>query len=214
MTRAEFRAARSKPRLKIGAADVNSDDAARLLQTASNGPAYVFANSGGAQIGLDLAARHPEVVRILIAHEPPCVELLPEAAQKRVATREVYEIYLRDGAGPAMQKFFALAGFEVNREPPRDPEVMMRMDRNIELFIKHGVSQISGFTPDIARLRAGPVRVVVAIGTASAGQLAHQSALALAQRLGTVPERFPGGHVGFMSDATEFAGKLHAVLSG
>jgi len=39
-------------------------------------PASVFGNSSGAIIGLELAARHPEQVRVLVAHEPPLFELL------------------------------------------------------------------------------------------------------------------------------------------
>jgi pimeloyl-ACP methyl ester carboxylesterase len=44
-----------------------------------NEPAFVFGSSIGALIGLDLIARNPEQVRILIAHDPPAWELLPVA---------------------------------------------------------------------------------------------------------------------------------------
>src|SRR5262249_59794224 len=62
---------------------VHGDDAHRVLSavgvTASE-PAHVFGNSSGAMIGLELAARHPEQVRTLVAHEPPIFELLPDPA--------------------------------------------------------------------------------------------------------------------------------------
>jgi pimeloyl-ACP methyl ester carboxylesterase len=64
----------------------HSDDAHRLLAAVTNEPAYVFGSSIGALIGLDLVARHPEQVRILVAHEPPNWELLPEVERER-ATR-------------------------------------------------------------------------------------------------------------------------------
>jgi pimeloyl-ACP methyl ester carboxylesterase len=193
-------------------ADLNSDDAASLLRAVSHQPGFVFASSGGAQIGLDLAARHPEVVQALVAHEPPCTELLPDAAQKRAATEEVYNAYLKDGPNAAMQKFFALARFEASAEPPPDPESMVRLARNIEVFLRHGVRQITAYAPDIAKLRSNSGRVVVGVGMTSAGQLAHETALALAVRLETEAVKFPGGHVGFVSDAAEFAERLHAVL--
>ena len=44
--------------------DVQADDAAALIGALGGGPAYVFGTSGGAQIGLNLAARYPELVRI------------------------------------------------------------------------------------------------------------------------------------------------------
>lgn len=49
--------------------DVNqqADDAAALIRHIG-APAYVFGTSGGAHIGLDLAARHPYLIRSLVAH--------------------------------------------------------------------------------------------------------------------------------------------------
>src|SRR5690349_16890977 len=61
--------------------DVHADDAHRLLSEmgiAAGRPAFVFGNSSGAMIGLELVARHPEQVRVLVAHEPPIFELLPD----------------------------------------------------------------------------------------------------------------------------------------
>jgi len=77
-----------------------------------------------------------------------------------------------------------------------------------------GVRQISGYAPDVAALRGGPARIVVGVGETSAGQLAHRTALALAERLGTPPVTFPGDHGGFGSHSAEFAETLHKVLTG
>jgi pimeloyl-ACP methyl ester carboxylesterase len=64
----------------------HSDDAHRLLAALTTEPAFVLGSSIGALIGLDLVARHPEQVRVLVAHEPPAWELLPDAERER-ATR-------------------------------------------------------------------------------------------------------------------------------
>src|SRR6185312_17058253 len=61
--------------------DLHADDAARLIDELGDGPAYVFGTSSGAQIGLHLAARHPQRVRVLVAHEPPCIMLLDDPAK-------------------------------------------------------------------------------------------------------------------------------------
>ena len=45
--------------------DQQADDAAALIAHIG-GPAYVFGTSGGAQIGLNLAARHPQLVTALV----------------------------------------------------------------------------------------------------------------------------------------------------
>src|SRR5262249_25314094 len=54
----------------------HSDDAHRLLAALTDESAFVFGSSIGALIGLDLVARHPDQVRVLVAHEPPAFELL------------------------------------------------------------------------------------------------------------------------------------------
>jgi pimeloyl-ACP methyl ester carboxylesterase len=70
----------------------------------------VFGSSIGALIGLDLIARHPEQVRLLVAHEPPAWELLPEDERDR-ATRAVEDAeitFQREGVVPAFKKAWHL----------------------------------------------------------------------------------------------------------
>jgi pimeloyl-ACP methyl ester carboxylesterase len=97
--------------------EVHGDDAFRLLDATGTEPAYVFGNSGGTLVALELAARHPDTVRTLVTHEPPAVELLPDAAQHRAFSQEVYDTYRRDGLRPAMQKFLAYAGLDSGSPP-------------------------------------------------------------------------------------------------
>ena len=200
--------------------DLHGDDAARLIGELGDEPAYVLGSSGGAQIGLNLAARYPQRVLTLVAHEPPCMELLPDAAEQRAFIEDVYNTYLRDGVGPAMQKFVTGAGFGGRPRPaqaaPPSPEIdeaARRTMGNLDFFLAHGVKPISLYVPDLAALRAGPVRVVVGVGETSAGQLAYRSAFALAERLGSVPVTFPGGHAGYRDHPREFADRLLQVLN-
>jgi pimeloyl-ACP methyl ester carboxylesterase len=203
-------------------ADVHGDDAARLIEAMGGGAAYVFGNSGGALVGLNLAARHPKRVRALVAHEPPAIDLLPDAAAQRARSQEVYDTYRSQGAGPAMQKFMTMAGLKGGPPPqaaggqpnPEMMESMARMGRNVELFLAHGIRQTSAFVPDIPTLRKGSARIVVAGGSESDNQLAYRTAVALADRLGVTIVRFPGDHGGFMMQAEAFASKLQEVLAG
>jgi pimeloyl-ACP methyl ester carboxylesterase len=199
--------------------DVHGDDAARLLAAVGEGPAYVFGNSGGAQVGLDLAARHPDKVDTLVAHEPPATELLPDAAEHRARAQDLYGTYRKDGVGAAMQKFLSSAGLNEGPPPaaagepsPEQRAALGRMGRNMELFLAHGVRQIGAFVPDVAALRAGSPRIVVGGGETSGDQLARRAATALAQRLGTRLVSFPGAHGGFTTHPEAFAGRLHEVL--
>jgi pimeloyl-ACP methyl ester carboxylesterase len=202
--------------------DVHGDDAARLLDAVGKGPAYVFGNSGGALVGLDLAARYPEKVRTLVAHEPPAVELLPDAAAHRARSQEVYDTYRTQGVGPAMQKFLALAGLKGGPPPqaaggPPSPEMMARMarmGRNMELFLARGMRETTTFVPDTAALRTGAPRVLIAGGETSGDQLAYRAAVALADRLGSRLAHFPGDHGGFTTHPEAFAARLRELLAG
>jgi pimeloyl-ACP methyl ester carboxylesterase len=204
--------------------DVHGDDAAQLLAALCEEPAFVLGSSGGAQIGLNLAARYPKRVHTLVAHEPPCVQLLPDAAENRAFTEGVYETYRSDGAGPAMRKLEMGAGLSGGPQqvkaatqsapPPEMQEIFGRIMGNLDFFMAHGVKPISFYVPDVATLRAGSVRVKVGIGETSTGQLAHRAAVALADRLGTAPVFFPGDHGGYGGQPAAFGERLHQVLSG
>jgi pimeloyl-ACP methyl ester carboxylesterase len=200
--------------------DLHGDDAAALIAAVGGEPAYVLGSSGGAQIGLDLAARHPERVRTLVAHEPPCLELLPDPAEDRAAIQDAYEAYRSLGVEAGLKRFEAAIGMERPPDEPREPptEVLEGWERiagNVEFFLAHGVRPITGYVPDVAALRAGAPRIVVGVGEASGRhQLAYRAALALAERLGSPPVAFPGDHSGFASRPGEFAKALHEVLTG
>jgi pimeloyl-ACP methyl ester carboxylesterase len=208
--------------------DVHGDDAARLLAAVGSQPAEVFGNSGGAQIGLNLAARHPQRVHTLVAHEPPAVGLLPDAAQQRAAMQEAVDSYRRAGVGPGMRRFGEvvgirggpgpvsrqLAGGGVGELGEPAPAMSGRIMGNLDFFLGHGAGPLSSYVPDLAALRAGPVRVVAGVGASSVGQLAHRCGVALAARLGSDPAVFPGDHGGFMSLPEAFAQALGAVLGG
>ena len=199
--------------------DLFGDDAARLLAALGDAPAYVLGSSGGAQIGLNLVARYPERVRTLVAHEPPCVELLPDVEEHRASGRELDEIYKAHGAQAAMQKFMASAGLDAR--PPKDapppPEMQEAFGRimgNLDFFFAHGRKAIVDYVPDVDTLKKVSPRVVVGVGETSAGQTAHRAAIALAERLGTDAVVFPGDHGGYGRQADAFAERLDQVLKG
>ena len=199
--------------------DVHGDDAARLIEALGDVPAYVFGSSSGAMIGLNLTARHPKRVRTLIAHEPPCMRLLPDPSGALAGMQEVYDIYRAQGGGPAMQRFGAITGLGGPQGAPQtEPtaaakEMFARVGGNMDYFLGHGTKPISSYLPDVEALRQGRARVVVGVGNESRGQLAHRTALALADALGTAPVIFPGGH-GFDAHTDSAAEILHGILNG
>ncbi|MBA1142738.1 alpha/beta fold hydrolase [Mesorhizobium neociceri] len=212
--------------------DVHGDDAARLIEAFGAGPAYVFGTSGGAQIGLNLAARHPGRVRALVAHEPPSMMLLDDPSPALAGMRDLHDTYRSHSVEAAMQKFFSENGLSEGPdhvdtgshdagsqdgppsfEPsPEEAETFARVSGNFEYWLAHGVIPLSLYRPDVEALRGRPV--VVGIGEESIGQPIDGMGKALAERLGTKRAAFPGDHMGFAPYPGRFAETLHLALSG
>ncbi len=198
--------------------EVHSDDARRLLETVADGPAYVFGSSSGAIVGLDLIARNPTLVSTLVAHEPPMVEVLPDAATWRAFVDDVYDTYRREGVGPAGQKFAVGVGLD-NAGPPPGAELppdvatmMTRMAGNSDFFFAHELRPFSRYVPDLPALDANQDRIVLAGGHDSRAHLPYRPATWLAERFGTQVVDFPGDHAGYATQPAAFAAKLREVL--
>jgi clorobiocin biosynthesis protein CloN7 len=183
--------------------DLLADDARQVLEAVGTLPAHVFGSSGGAVTGLALVARHPDHVETLIAHEPPLALLLPDAEEARAGIHQIYETYRNSGITAAWETFSSFTGMNavrrddgVDPQPPSAEEVVTS-----ERFFAHGFVPIALYQPDITALREAPGRLVVAGGTASEGQFAHRTAVALAGCLGTPLNRYPGGPYRFRQRA-------------
>lgn len=194
--------------------ETHSDDAHLLLKELGTDfePAYVFGSSGGAVIGLDLIARYPEQVRTLVAHEPPS-HLLPTLEERHDSIREVYR---REGATSAMQKFMAQIGVTYeDREPDAElPEQGERPVENTVFLMEQEFAMYDRYKLDFAALRSvsTQTRLVIAAGTTGREYVGYQNAAAVADRLGTAVVEFPGHHVGYVSHPRAFAARLQDVL--
>ncbi len=196
-----------------------ADDVHRLLKAVTGEPAFVFGSSGGAVIGLELVARHPEQVQTLVAHEPPAQALLPASSRHPEQLDDIQATYKSAGVWPAMQKFMQSAGIKGGPPPapqgeptPEMREGMAQMERNFTLFLGQYLKPVGLYQPDFGALKASSVRIVPAVGHDSAGELAHEGGRGLAVALGTDAVVFPGAHGGFDSHAAEFGVKLRQVL--
>jgi pimeloyl-ACP methyl ester carboxylesterase len=211
--------------------DQHADDLHRLIQALGAGPVDVFASSGGAVNGLVLVAQHPEQVRTLVAHEPPAFVNLPDRETMTAVCADIRATYLSSGLGPAMAKFIKLVMFEgplpadYLSQPAPDPAMFglptegngSRDDPLMANMVTCGE-----YRHDFGALRAAPTRVVVGVGTTSSQQVAGRAGAVVAERLGTPPVAFPGGHDGFSGgeyggpggEPVEFAATLHEVLKG
>lgn len=81
--------------------DLRADDVLAVLDAVGAERADFFGSSGGAVTGLALATRYPDRVRTLVAHEPPLLAILPDAAEQLAGTDEIIATYYQHGLGAA-----------------------------------------------------------------------------------------------------------------
>ncbi|PXX70828.1 pimeloyl-ACP methyl ester carboxylesterase [Nocardia tenerifensis] len=200
--------------------EVQRDDAYRLLETLTPAgeDAYVFGGSGGAVVALDLLAHHPERLRLVIAHEPPCFAVLPDAAAHKAFVDEVYTLFRTEGVAAAGARFLEGIGATMKPMPdpadlpPRTAEMIPRLHANAALMMAHELRAITSYLPDEPALAAHIDRLVLAAGLETRGHLPHRPAVTLADRLNIPLIEFPGGHSGFTDAPSEFAGQLLELL--
>ncbi|MFF9686820.1 alpha/beta fold hydrolase [Streptomyces sp. NPDC014623] len=186
----------------------HADDAHRLIQhlAAPDEPVHVFGSCSGGLIALELTIRHPDRIRLAVAHEPPVLGILPDAGLHMALLDDVCRTYRSEGMAPALVKLQALHG---GRPAPALPEE----HNNTDFFLSHFVLPFTRFVPDLTALAEVSDKVVWAGGHASRGDLVHRPVLALAERLGRAVELFPGGHVGYARYPADFAQRLVDVLT-
>jgi len=198
--------------------DLRADDVAAILDALGAPSADVFGSSGGAVTGLALVTRHPGRVRTLIAHEPPLLELLPDAEAQRAATGDIVETFRTEGLQAAWMKFMVNAGFDVaalssDADGPPEPANPDQAHAEGARFFLHDLVPTTRYVPDFDALRASGSRIVVGLGAESGHLLTQRTSVAVAERLGVDTTEFPGDHGGFMGAPTEFATRLREVLA-
>lgn len=144
---------------------------------------YVFGTSSGGIAALDLRARHPERLHHVVAHEPPCVTLLPDGARQRANLIQ------------------QLTG---GRRPSAEEESTSPM----AVFLAHVLRPFTTYTPAFS----APAGLTVAAGTDSRGQVLHHTAQLVAQHTESPFTEFPGGHLGTLEHPVAFADRLTETL--
>src|ERR1051326_1107505 len=91
---------------------VQAGDVHAVIQALGAGPVEMFASSGGAVTALALVAAYPDDVTCLVAHEPPLIPVLPDAAAAERARAGVRDASEAKGWGVGLAAFTAMASRE------------------------------------------------------------------------------------------------------
>jgi pimeloyl-ACP methyl ester carboxylesterase len=192
--------------------ETDAEDVRSLIEHTADGPAIVFGTSSGALVALALLAGNPSAVHVLVVHEPPTMRLLPEGGEWLRFFLECYETYRESGIDAALEKFRERTFSDSDRQ------AMARMPRNertlanAAYWFEHELRQYPAFEPDIDLLRTYADRILLLAGRESRGHPTHEVNAEIARRLGRELIEVPGGHIGFATEAAEFAQEFVRAL--
>jgi len=192
-----------------------SRDVVAVLQAVGETSAFVFGSSSGAIIALDLAKTQPQVIKTVVAHEPPLVRLLPDRERWLRFFAGLYWMALRFSARLAMLRFALRIGIPpllAMRKAP--PEAATRMDKVDDFFTHHELLPVTNYQPDIALIRHNGVRVFMAAGkwSLNKSKFYARTAPILAERLGCELVTFPGHHSSYVDMPKEWSATLRNAL--
>ena len=94
--------------------EVQADDVHAVIAAVGAGPVEMFASSGGAVTALALVAAYPDDVTTLVAHEPPLLTVLPDAAAALRAQAGYREAYDAKGPNAGMAAFIAMTSWKLS----------------------------------------------------------------------------------------------------
>jgi pimeloyl-ACP methyl ester carboxylesterase len=210
---------------------VQANDVHAVIEALGVGPVEMFASSGGAVTALALVAAYPDDVLTLVAHEPPLIPVLPDAAAAERARASVRDAYEARGSHAGMAAFIAMTSWrgefteEYFARPAADPAAFgMPTDDDgsrEDPLLSDRSWAVSSYRPDVDALSAAPTRIVIAVGEESEGVFTGRSSAAtadlLCQRATVFPSHhggFLGGEFGYAGQPENFARKLRDVLDG
>jgi pimeloyl-ACP methyl ester carboxylesterase len=210
--------------------ETHADDVAALIEALDAGPVDLFASSGGAVNALALAAKRPDLIHTLVAHEPPLAGIVPDSDAALAACEDIYQTYQRDGMGAGMAKFIAIVSYDGEipadyvQQPAPDPAMFGLPTEDDgsrdDALLGQNIRGCTSYQPDFDALGKVKERIVIGVGEESSNQLAGRGGQAAAARLGLTPATFPSGHGGFLGNEygqpgkpEEFATKLREVFA-
>jgi pimeloyl-ACP methyl ester carboxylesterase len=211
--------------------EVQAADIHTLIQALGAGPVELFASSGGAVTALALVAAHPDDVTVLVAHEPPLIPVLLDAAAAERARAGFRDAYEAKGFGAGMAAFLAMTSWEGEfteeyfAQPAADPAAFGLPTEDDgtrdDPLLSDRSWAVSSYRPDVDALTAASTRVVIAVGEETGNAFTGRTAEATAELLGQEVTVFPSHHGGFAGDEfgypgqpEAFAQRLREVLAG
>lgn len=207
-----------------------SRDIVAVLEAVGETSAYVFGNSSGAAIALDLAKTQPQAVRAVIAHEPASPGVLPNSEKYKRFFAKCYLTAFRFGSYIAAARFMFgahIAAMQIAKSQRIAIEYAKAQRENWEkvhlsnqkqstgFLVKQELLPVTNYVPDIKRIMENNVKVFIGAGEWA---LKHNTWNAkackiISEKLGTKLIHFPGHHGSYFDQPEAFAKIVRETFS-
>ena len=196
--------------------DTDADDVAALIAHVGAGPAVVFGSSSGAIVSLRVLTRHPEAVRLLVAHEPPACCWLPDPDAATAQNYAVYDKAKAEGRPAAMQDFAPRWLAPSDREMlahAAHSSAAPQIQANMAYWFEHELRQYPATPFDLDAIRGQADRLELVAGEEMRGYPTFDIAETLADELAKTVTILPGGHIGYATQPEPFAKAFVELLN-
>jgi len=188
-----------------------ADDAAALLEALDVDRAAVFGTSAGGNFALCLLARHPELVRGVLLHEPGLYAMLDDPDAVRAPARALVSAAMASGGPPvAVERFWCyIAGGDGWAK--LTPALRARLQASAGTLLRVELGSYERYLPDDATLSGVGSRVRLLVSRDSL-PFFHEIADRLGTRLGVGVATTLGGHAAYHDDPRGFAEAIRPLL--
>ena len=186
------------------------DAAAVIKKIVPDTPVVVVGCSTGALLAMKLANLFPELVSLLILHEPPMTAFLPEDSEVLKIAAKANEFIARGRYMSAANRFLLLMEDSDMRAKPKPEEVTLREAKNMMFFIKNEFLHVFSKKrpPEIPET----VPAVICVGDARADYFIRNTAQKFSKECGIPLVYFPGLHNCAYELPMEFAVGVEGII--
>lgn len=171
-----------------------ADDAAAVLTASGGSPALVYGTSNGAAIALELARRHPALVRAAVLHEMPLISVLADPGPVAELVSGVIGAGMADGGTRGGLQAFLEFAFGPEVVDGWSPALRERMLANADMVFGLELPAFQSYRPDESALAAITAPIHVVVGAEQQAPFFREAAQWLAGCVGTSVQDWPGAH--------------------
>jgi pimeloyl-ACP methyl ester carboxylesterase len=181
-------------------------DVVAILDALEVKTAFLFGNSGGANIAINVVELFPERILGLVAHEPPTLSVLPDATEWISFSDKVCSLFKEEGPKAAMMMFgSALKGVPLSALSAGAGVGDAASKKNLGFFLTHELASICRYKPNVEKLRRAGCPLVFVAGASSGDAYYARTADILATLTGGQSKQFLGHHISFVTDPIPFS---------